>query len=129
MDILSSGSVYLKPQNSSWSMEYFWCFLDQRFPLLFPIQTSNPASASRKPRLLLGWFVTQLLASPNNPCWRNTAGLEAEKKAKSKQFIIASIFSFTGCSETLLSRIQYWDFFPESTKFKNKTPLSVRDNF
>lgn len=54
------------------------CFLDQVFPRLLPIHTSNPASASRKPRLVLGRFVTQLLPAARRPCWRNTTGLASE---------------------------------------------------
>lgn len=72
--------IYLKAQNSSWSMERVLCFRDQVFPLLFPSHTSKPASARMKPRLLLGRLEIQLLASPNRPCCSNTTGLGPTEK-------------------------------------------------
>lgn len=74
--------LYLKAQNSSWSIERVLCLRDQVFPLLFPIHTSKPASARMKPRLLLGRLEIQLLASPRRPCCSNTTGLDPADRRK-----------------------------------------------
>lgn len=74
--------LYLKAQNSSWSIERVLCLRDQVFPLLFPIHTSKPASARMKPRLLLGRLEIQLLASPRRPCCSSTTGLDPADRRK-----------------------------------------------
>lgn len=75
-----NNKIYLKAQNSSSFTDRFWWLLDQVFPLLFPIQTSYPASARMKPKLLWAKLVIQLLPSPSKPCWRNTTGFLPEKR-------------------------------------------------
>lgn len=89
------GFLYLKAQNSSWSMERVLCFRDQVFPLLFPIHTSKPASARMKPRLLLGRLEIQLLASPRRPCCSSTTGLDPADKANSNCHEKISVLAFS----------------------------------
>lgn len=55
----SFSTEYLNCQNSFWQVLRVLCFADQVFPRLFPSQTSQPASARMKPRLLLGRLAIQ----------------------------------------------------------------------
>lgn len=84
---------HLKSQNSSWSTERFRWRQDQLLPRLFPIQTSYPASARMKPRLLLGMLSTQLPPSKLKPCTINTGDLDP-KRRKIEYFTQESPFPY-----------------------------------
>ncbi len=65
----------LNSQNLCSLFDKLTWFCPYVFPLTFPNQTSNPASANRNPADSLGRFVIQLVLLHNNPCWRNMTGL------------------------------------------------------
>lgn len=77
--------TYLKFQNSSSLCEKCWCLLHHLLPRLFANQTSKPASASIKPKLLLGLLVIHIPQSVRIPGISNTAGFEAVNKKKERK--------------------------------------------
>ncbi|GMR62748.1 hypothetical protein PMAYCL1PPCAC_32943, partial [Pristionchus mayeri] len=67
----------LNSQNCSFfgSIEmWFWRYV---FPLLFPSQTSKPASANMNAAEFSGRFAIQLVESHSSPCCMSTTGLHS----------------------------------------------------